>query len=312
MPGDHQMRLSTPTPTQALIAQAIAALPLELFAILDGGLHDDVARQIMQHELRARAIFLEAGNAAAVASGPFLVPLDAPAQIEGVIAISGHGRTPVVWSWPNGEQELYRHLRRQNMAEIPAAAAEIDADEPAEPTYDNVIFRHWDPYVLALTLPVLTPEQTSRLMGPATGLGFAAEGDGPRLLPASAPLAAPPRPLRFSAEQLTAMERARGDAINRNIAQYLRRSEPEAVAALDEAGLLAFVRRAAARGVELGMSSEHALGLWAWLMLCTGGAAATSREIALCFSRSDVSPNLTMARLIDQMVDIEQAGGRAG
>ena len=77
---------------------------------------------------------------------------------------------------------LYGHLRRLNLARIPAwAAAGKAGPEPgvdADRGYEAVLFRHWDPRVLGALLPVLDEGQFARVVGPAAELCFFAADFG--------------------------------------------------------------------------------------------------------------------------------------
>ncbi len=170
---------------------------------------------LASYRLRGRSLFLEAGDTDAVASGPFLIPLDADDQINAVVSLAGQCRPPVIWSWPDGEQALYRHLRKNNLVEIPH---EPELDDPSDEDYEAVIFRHWEPYVLALMLPVMTQLQQARFLGAATGIAFDEHAvDGIRLSPFEGNLLPQGgRMLRFDASQSRVIEtRVKGRYLGR-------------------------------------------------------------------------------------------------
>jgi hypothetical protein len=307
------------TVTARLIAEARSKMQPELFALLDGALFDDMARLLANYEIRGRPLFLEAGDADAVASGPFLIPLDSAGQVTAVIALVGNGRAPVIWSWPAGEPSLYRHLRTLNMAQIPRTVADDDPPDASTPVKTPtpmmaVIFRHWDPNVLALMLPQFTDEQRPRFFGLATSLAFQSRHD------ADASIAAHPandttRPggmLVFSAEQLAAMSRFRVDLSYRRIKAYLRHIDPELVDRFDEPSLLAQIDQADRSGRALGLVSEQSLGKWTYLHLATGGAISAGDPVREAFQQSNAPPHETLDDLYDVMIaEFErEAGGR--
>ena len=82
------------------------------------------------------------------------------------------------WSCPAGEEALYQHLRRLNEVLFPrrhhdetgfSDAGEPDVIEPAGLTHERLLFRHWDPRVLASVAPLLDADQSARLLGPGQG-----------------------------------------------------------------------------------------------------------------------------------------------
>jgi hypothetical protein len=108
------------------------------------------------------------------------------------------GREPgalVIWSWPKGEMALYRHLRTLNLVKIPneaRAEAEAEGEDVSNmPSFETVLFRHWDPNVLGTLLPLLEVPQQARFLGAAGGLAFDAPDIG-RMFAAPRPSGLPP------------------------------------------------------------------------------------------------------------------------
>lgn len=127
-------------------------------------------------------IYLEGGDPAARAADGHIVPLHEARDLRAAIAIAREPGALVIWSWPKGEKALYRHLRTLNLVQIPnEARAEAEAegeDVSGMPSYETVLFRHWDPNVLGGLLPLLEGPQQARFLGAATGLAFEAAGYG--------------------------------------------------------------------------------------------------------------------------------------
>ena len=129
-------------------------------------------------------------------AGPHLVELPTRASARKLIALADDKPAIVWWVWPeHGDAtttEIYRHLRRLNVVEIPSDRFDADEHPPAatdiglinqvdhghehapQPpkteSYDLVIFRHADPNAIAMLLPLLDAPQVSRLFGDAMGI----------------------------------------------------------------------------------------------------------------------------------------------
>ncbi|MDR6873280.1 hypothetical protein J2Y55_004304 [Bosea sp. BE125] len=272
----------------AALKAAVASLPNEIFAVLDGALFDDLASDLQLHGLKARPMFLEAGKPQAVSVGPFLVALQEPDDTGRLLACHGARRLPVFWSWSEGEAALFRHLRTLNLAEIPN---QNRASEDA-PAYETVIFRHWDAVVLGQVLPLLRPGQIARFLGPGLGLCFdagVAGGVSKRLRPQTLP-AADTGMLRFSPEQVAGLSHARVTESRGRICNYLREVSPDKAANLPPAALLNLVAHSERLGRDMGLRTERALGLWAFLWLLTDGKVADSYEIKHLLTTSGMPP----------------------
>ncbi len=162
--------------TNTVWADLFAALPWQRFAVIDGAQFDDLPGDLAAAGVRARGLYLEGPDRAAVAAGPFLAAAET-AHVQSVVSALAAARpAAVLWSWPQGEAALYRHLRGVTMIDIPR-----DEPLPGAPS-ESVLFRMADPRALALVLPSLTPPQLARFMGPAGQIGLI-DGQGtPRLI----------------------------------------------------------------------------------------------------------------------------------
>lgn len=292
----------------ALVAAAQAALAPDLFAVIDGGLYDDLAGLLARAGVRADPLFLEAGDVDAVASGPFLAALDTPEQVDALTGLIGSGRVPVIWSWTGGQGALYRHLRTLNLASVPVSATRVqDQTEPV-----TVIFRHWDPIVLSVTLPVLTLPQRLRLMGAAGGLAFMEDSTPQVLLPPDGGGEGAHGFLSFDGPQIEQIKSGRAAQSRRAVDRFLNETTPELWSDLPSAQRAGVLDHALATGRSKGLRSERALGLWAWLMLNTGGAAAGSAEIVAAFEQSPHAPDITMDFLFLAMQEAAEQDVAAG
>ncbi len=174
-------------------------------AVVDGARFDDASATLGRAGIPARSLFLDAGDRARNEAGPFLARLD-PAALPRFLAIPDIAAACVFWLGPVEEGVLFQHLRGLNLIELPRTDTASDVIRPAT---EAVLFRHWDPSVMAMTFRVLEPGQRARLMGPATGLALS-DDDGKAHM--GARQAGWPEPargrLRLSAQQLAAMDDA--------------------------------------------------------------------------------------------------------
>ena len=193
-----------------------------LHAVVDGAQFDDVGATLAAAGLGSRSLFLEQSGSV-VTAGPFLARLD-ERGLSHLLRIPGAAAACVFWGGAIKEPALFRHLRGLNLADIPRPPGPPDA--PFAALRETVLFRHWDPSVLAITLPVMEPAQRARLLGPTEAIILDASG---------APLVARRREdwpervrgrLRFSAAQMAAITDAMTAGSRRAIASYLRGSAP--------------------------------------------------------------------------------------
>lgn len=152
-------------PTRARLSDTLRRTPRDVFAVVDGAHFDDLPSEIRAFGLTSRALYHDAADAAGIAAGPHLVPVPDDTAIDNVVAFVGDRPAAVFWSWPDGEDALYRHLRKLNRVEIPLDTGAYGPEE-----FEPVLFRHADPNVLAAVLPILELEQFGELLGAARGL----------------------------------------------------------------------------------------------------------------------------------------------
>ncbi len=301
---------------QALFAAA-EALPPELFAVIDGGKFDDIARSLREAGLSGRPLYLEGGDPAARAAAGHLVPLHELRDLRAAIAIARAPGALVIWSWPKGEMALYRHLRTLNLVEIPNEAkadAEAGGEDASDmPAYETVLFRHWDPNVLGGLLPLLEGPQQARFLGAATALAFDATDLG-RLMavprPAGLPAAAPGM-LRFEDGQMEAVETGRRAASDARIGRYLRDVAPDHAAKLADDALLAFVQAERLSAVDAGLTTERAIGQWCFLTLTTEGRFFEQPGVAEYIRHPSSNPDQQIGLLLAALGPAARQLGRS-
>lgn len=276
----------------ALLDAVTSLLPAH-FAVIDGAHFDDLPGALAAARLPVIPLYLEASDGPGVAAGPHLVPADSSDAAQRLMDIAGDLPALVFWSWPGTTETLRRHLRGINLAEIP---------ENDGAGYEAVLFRHWDPNVLAVTLPVLTREQQSRFLGQANGLAYDANEHGGVVLAGRPDGLPPPRTselLRFSPEQMAGITEGRMVASFRRIAAYLREVAPEHTARMDDSTLLRQISRFEVEAQGLGLTTEQDIGRWAFLQVMTGCRLATDPLMREAFRVPDYgdTPSYCLDRL---------------
>ena len=215
------------------------------------------------------------------------------------------------------EPKLWRHLRTLNMVLIPKEYDRQDAPPPVEveETYEAVMFRHADGNVLAEVLPVLGAAQFSRVFGPAKTLMFLAPdhpaSDGSLIRRAVLPDDAPPGPagmLKLSTEQYAELTNQRVWKNRRFTMDYLRDAAPEETAQLSDEALYQYVTRAEKSGFRIGLESDYAHGLWAFMLLAFGESIANNAMITNAIRQSG-DPDKTVEDLMTGLSENAADGG---
>ena len=307
------------------------------YAVVDAAHFDNLQELLNAAGLPFHPLYLDEKDPApgAEIAGPHLVELPTPSSARKLISLA-HGKPAIVWwVWPeNGEgtaAEIYRHLRRLNVIEIPSDR--FDADEhpaaasdtglidhvdhghehapqpPKTESYDLVIFRHADPNVIAMLLPLLDATQVSRLFGDAMGIVVVAqEFDGVREFPR--PLSLPPKlggRLKIKPKQYDGLAPVMDHRSRIRIAAYLRDVAELQTKDFDDSALMQVVHQAEQTGNEMGIASERGLALWAFLIVLTGGAALSSPEVRNRLSSSDNDPDDEIEALVGEIAEADEA-----
>lgn len=291
---------------------AAEALGPELFAVVDGGKFDDVGQALASVGLSGQPLYLEGADPGVRAAAGHLVTLADRRDLRAVIEIARPREALVIWSWPSGSMALYRHLRTLNLVEIPnEARAEAEAageDVSAMPEYEPVLFRHWDPNVLAELLPLLEPSQRARFLGAATGLALdTADVGGAKasFKPANPVSFAEPGILRIRPEQADLLAQARQEALYREIAADLRKATPMEVFSGSHADLQAFVRQQHPRATSNGLHDSHSLAMFCMVHLLVPTDRWPMLQIEQYLSDADYAadPSARMQRYYDDFSD---------
>lgn len=263
---------------------AVARLAQPGFAVIDGGHWTDVRAELQELGLTARSLFLGAGQDVE-AAGPWLLALgQRPGVTDAVVSFVEDKPAAVFWGCHSGEQVLWHHLRTLNQARLPRAweptedrdesvkAAGADGADVEDTRSEVVLFRHWDPRVLSIVLPVLDEAQYARVLGPAEGAVFIDPkelgGVGLRRMARLPDLPeAPQGMLTLGADQVAALDEGMQQRSRRRIAVYLADAAPDQVKHRDPAQVYMSVVAYEAEANGLGVQSELGRGLWAYLQV---------------------------------------------
>ena len=285
------------------LIEAFGRYPAERFAVVDGAHFDDIATELSSIKLSGEPLFLKDMGDGAELSGPWLVELVDGEAVNRVLTLVGELPAVVFWSWPedgpDGQKALYKHLRRLNMVEIP-----VDDYNPDFPDWDRVVLRHADPNVMANTLSVLEEDQFAKVLGSAAALimyapDFGGLQEAPRL---EHEVEIPKGLLRFEIEQIEMMEDRDAHVSRKNVMAYLRDSADEETADMSDKELYGKVKEAQLAGDELGIETEEAHGLYAFMAITTEGKSLNEPIIQTAFKKSKTSPDRTMKSIFDAMI----------
>lgn len=205
---------------------------------------------------------------------------------------------------------------REEHTNLEGLAPTLPPPPPSVPEqYVGVTFRHTDGNVLAEVLPVLSPEELARVMGPARFLMFCAP-DHPAPDTQSAfwvvgrPQPSGPTPvgfLRFSPSQMNAIRVTRIRRSRQRIARFLKRNIPDFIDPFSDSEIESIVIESETSGRRLGLHSEAAHMRWAYLMMLSNCQVAKAPE-AVEFIRNDPDPDRAMRVLVEDTIAALQRG----
>jgi len=289
------------------LAQSVADQPGGLFAVVDCARFDDAPALFARMGLRTLPLFLDRPNRASAPANPLMIPLD---RVElNLLAAAPRIETAcVLWNGPPDELLVLHHFRTLNRVRIPA-------QEPAAPgggATEMVLFRHWDPSVLALLSPLLDAGQRARLFGPLHQMTLFS-ADAGRVLQASVQHDGGPADrgsLALSSDQMTQITAAMRTRSHRQIARYLRETAQAQTAAMSDPALLDHVAGAEAVAKTWGVRTEAGFGRFAWLMLATQGGLVQMPE-ARSYITGDGSPSDGRVRQVMSAIAAQLSSGWA-
>ena len=282
----------------ARLLREIERLAPGLFAVVDGAHWSNVRAELFQLRFFVRSLYSGAGTDTELA-GPWMVGLP---QIEDASRLAAWvGEKPAVVFWSaESEGILWHHLRTLNQARVDR----IDASNRCS---DVVMFRHWDPRVLSVVLPLFEEAQHAQVLGPAKGAVFYDPpnqgGDGIRRLvrPEQAERTRPRGRLHVRAEQVEQMAESMARRSQRKISAYLVEVAPAQTRGADEQTMLEFVGTSRLEAREFGLHSERAVGQWAYLSLIMGSSPAGIGSVRKFITLGGGTPEANLDLLLREM-----------
>ena len=296
--------LPDPADTARTLQATLRDMPQPLFAVLDGALFDDLPGDLLNAGFSCRSLFLEHGDEEVERAGPWLMTLDSDRARAHAEALAVAQPCAVFWSCADGEMALWRHLRTLNEVLIP-----LEGERDGEQTggHERVMFRHWDPNVLAAVMPLLDAAQFARVFGPCAYILINAPDHGglkriprPENLPP-----APHGPLRLSPLQMEGLKAAAADQSRTRINRYLLDAAPNETAALGDARLKELILVSERTGKDLALESEQAYGRWSYVMVRTNGKALEQAGLREWISDGASHPDEKMSQLLRSIAQAE-------
>jgi hypothetical protein len=274
--------------------------PRPVFVTIDGALLPDVPGLTAKADIFPRPLFIEHDDAATVQAGPWFAALD-ERHLTNLMQIERIETAAVFWGGAIDEMAVFRHLRSINLVDVPRPADAPPDPFAADP--ETVLFRHWDPSVMALILPVLEPAQRARLFGPMVAIALHAESlGGSREAKRRVDWPEPAHGrIRISHAQMDSIAAAMTERSRRTIAAFLRDAAPTETEGMDDPALTKFIAGSETSGRALGLVTERGLSRWAYLMLVSRGAIATTAPVRSFLTATPGTPDERISTLMRGM-----------
>lgn len=321
------------TKTDAL-RSAILSLEGPVFAVLDGAQFPDLPDTLLRSNVGHQCLYLDRGDnhPERLKTAPYLVEVtdnDARSAVLEMLERVGPSAA-VFWQCAAGGQAFYRHLRGINMVEIPRgiddelgeeeqateealhdlAGAESPAAVSTDDHFETVLFRHADANVMAQIAQSVYGSALARLLGPARSLVFQPDevwhGNGPMTIRSEGTSTAAGGLLRLDTPALDRIGEVQMDASRGRIAGYLEDVAAEEFGAMTPEDRRRFILGAERSGLRHGFESEHAHGLWVFLLLIMGGALLSSPAVSNHLSSTNQHPDEALEALMDEIAEMDE------
>ena len=289
-----------------IFASALDEAPNPLFAVADGSQFEDLPGELSSAGLFCQSLFLNHKDKSFERAGPWLFSLDSVAARQFAQKLAIDKPCLVVWSCAVGQKALWRHLRSINEVLIPLPNPK--KSDPASPdNFERVLFRHWDPNVLAQVLPTLNHLQFARFFGPAETIIFLPDKIwGGKATTSSNPqsIEAPAGPLCFERMAMNEIEAQRRAVQCDAIVDYLKITLPDLKEPHDDKSLRIGVSKAVSGAEAYGVTDPAALNRWSYLYFISGGAINSDKNIAKFMTSRDfkANPNEKVRQVMDAMI----------
>ena len=303
-------------PSDAL-KDALGAAQAPLYAVLDGAKFDDLPDLLFDNDFSHKPLYRDMGSEVreVAQTTPQFVRFDkwdywenalSPAQrLDALLEIVDDTSAAVFWEYEGEPKRLFRHLRAINNVIIPRDADTPPMPDPLDPegetfgntaTHQQVLFRHADANVMAQVLPVLSPKQLTRFMGPAQAVIFAPEeewlmeGEVVRIENPKDTYN-PSHPLKLSQIDMDAIDEQRLAGQRRSTMQFLRKQAPEYCKRYNDKDLYDLVFIWEMAGEDIGLEEDEAYRAWSLLAVLSDGNTVKDPKLRQRFSESHKKPD---------------------
>ena len=315
-------------PSDAL-KDALGAAQAPLYAVLDGAKFDDLPDLLFDNDFSHKPLYRDMGSEVreVAQTTPQFVRFDkwdywenalSPAQrLDALLEIVDDTSAAVFWECEGEPKRLFRHLRTINNVMIPRDADTPPMPDPLDPegetfgntaTHQQVLFRHADANVMAQVLPVLSPKQLTRFMGPAQAVIFAPEeewlmeGEVVRIENPKDTYN-PNHPLKLSGEDMDAIEARRANILRYNVMSFLRDMLPDETEGMIDKDLYDYVVRTESSAEDIGISSLDGLSMWAYLSIRSNETSLTHPKFREYFGYQ-LHPNDALIAMSKKIIDM--------
>ncbi|MEW9310642.1 DUF4123 domain-containing protein [Labrys neptuniae] len=305
--------LPDPEATAEALRQALGKMPRPLFAVLDGGLFDDLPGDLTRKNIACRSLFLDHADKDIELAGPWLVALVDDDTLNHVADLALAKPCAVFWSCPGGDMALWRHLRTINEILIPAETASGEGiGERPSGEFRRVLFRHWDPNVFASVLPLLSGAQFARVFGPAEVILMNAPDYGG--LKRATKRTDWPEParglLRIESDQIGRLQEVMVHSSRLRIARYLKENIPPNPPGISDETAWRATLANEKTSHQLGIQTEAGKARWAYLNIVSDNKATEIPEIRRYIQNGEESPDEQVRSLMRHTIDALRTYGK--
>ncbi|TWF50074.1 DUF4123 domain-containing protein [Neorhizobium alkalisoli] len=293
-----------------ILRQVLDEAPAPLFAVIDGAYFDDLETELASLDIVCKSLFLDGGDPDLRKEGPWIIALTDEARRSHVEILSLEKPCVVFWSCQEGERALVRHLRRINQILVPDDR-QSKAGAESRVRYERVLFRHWDPNVLGIILPVLDRVQYSRLLGPAdivvadaTYYGGLRRGSRP-----NEAVELGGGVLQLRPDQIDRLSQAMADRSRRRTLGFLREYSTPQIAALDDEQLIEKIKTYERQAGDFGIDQHRARMRFSWLMIAGNDRFLEQRGVSDYLRKGPGNPNQRMNLLAEAMAEASYRRG---
>lgn len=283
-----------------------------LYAVLDGAKFDDLPSLLFDNDFAHKPLYRDMGSEIReiAQTTPQFVRFDiwdywendlSPEQrLDALLELLDDKSAAVVWEYDGAPKVLFRHLRTINNVMIPR-----DADTPPMPdpldlegetfgntaTHQQVLFRHADANVMAQVLPVFSPRQLTRFMGPAAAVIFTPDpewSEGKEVIRIENPSDTynSSHPLKLSQDDMDKIEDRRLIGQRWSTVKYLKQKYLEKTKVCNDSDLYAFILNCDKVGEDIGLQEDEAYRAWSELAIISKGSTLNDPRVLAQFKHS--------------------------